>query len=72
MNNAMLIYVVLVCLLHKMIQKIVMICHAKRHTFQCRRHTYAKSILAEPPSASKEQVAKVRYKLQPNNSPVKE
>ena len=28
MNTAMLIYVVLVCLLHKMMQKIVMICHA--------------------------------------------
>ena len=50
-------------------------CHdlpRRRHTFQCRRHAYAKSIVAEPPSASKEEVAKARYKLQPNNSPVKE
>ena len=50
-------------------------CHnlpRRRHTFQCRRHAYAKSIVAEPPSASKQEVAKARYKLHPNNSPVKE
>ena len=39
---------------------------------QCRRHAYAKSIVAEPPSASREEVAKARCKLQPINSTVKE
>ena len=45
----------------------------RRHTYhlmQCRRHAYAKSIVAEPPSASREEVAKARCKLQPNNSTV--
>lgn len=38
------------------------------HLISCRRHTCAKSIVAEPPSANKEEVAKARYKLQPNNN----
>ena len=36
------------------------------HVTSCRRYTYAKSIVAEPPSANKDEVAKARYKLHPN------
>ena len=38
------------------------------HLMSCRRHTHArvKSIVAEPPTARKQEVAKARYKLQPN------
>ena len=47
----------------------------KRHTshdhlITCGRLTRVKSIVAEPPSARKEEVAKARYKLHPNNPSV--
>ena len=38
------------------------------HLMVCRRHTCAKSIVADPPCASKEDIVKARCKLQSINS----